>query len=181
MSKSALFAVFTTFLLAACQDQPLEPNLSPAEAAFAKGGVQVDKTTGDVYWYGGDGALRSAEFVAFEEATPGGFQGNLHYEVYGEDEETVIGSLDMWVACATVEDGDAWFAGPVVDRWGDEVSGGEWFAVWVSDGGTPGVDGDQFLGQWGDDTACGWDEGRYADPGYGPFSVVQGNLQVHAY
>lgn len=97
-----------------------------------------------------------------------------------ENNVTGTGTRVIDVACAHVEDGEAWFAGKIVEADGDFAgSVGEVQLTWVLDGSTPGAEADAIGGTPKYTTlaaACAAvDAGAWTGSG----DVTDGNLVVH--
>lgn len=69
-----------------------------------------------------------------------------------------------------------WFAGPVTDG---NIGAGQWLFAEVSDGGTPGSNGDAIWGSFTTQQAAQAGVATMADPADGSFAVTSGNLVVH--
>jgi hypothetical protein len=131
-----------------------------------------------------------AEFDAHEAVDGGPAKGSYRWKGYNAYTGWVW--ADFQVNCVTFgydEDGPiAVFSGPVTDAgpawWG--VEEGEYLAIWVRDGGTPGRDGDSVGFYIGDEPPT-FTSDPGCDPGGGGlvgrplfrFPVTGGNLVVH--
>lgn len=87
---------------------------------------------------------------------------------------------DVDVEYVNVDDDTAWFAGPVVS-----ASNNSWTSNWlfakVHDGGEPAAGVDKVWGSFTSMLNAVNGVGFMWDPSAGPFSVQEGNLQVHTY
>lgn len=174
----ALVPVIALALAAGCADQSATAPLSPDEVAAKQHGDHgpngaAERVTGEIWWMGG-GAMRSAEFVAHEEA-PGKapHQGNMYYAMYDEEGE-VTSWFRMKVCGAAIEGDRAWFGGEIVEA-GGIYEVGELIRAWAIDGGTPGWDGDEFGAERPAALDC--DDIDMSMPW--TFEVIEGNLVVH--
>lgn len=75
---------------------------------------------------------------------------------------------------------EAWFAGPVTS-----ASNAGWISNWlfakVLDGDEPAYMVDEVWGSFTSESAAKLGVAEMTDPGDGPFSILDGNLQVHTY
>jgi len=166
-----------------------------ASATFAR------KVTGDIEFTMPFGlvpppnmAQCQAEFDVHEAADGRPVKGSYHWRGYNAQTGWVW--VDFQVNCVTFhydEDGPfAVFSGPVTDTGGPDywtVKEGEYVAIWVRDGGTPGRKGDR-LGYYIGDGGVAFTEDPGCDPEGGglagsflfrdPFiTLTGGNLVIH--
>jgi hypothetical protein len=163
----------------------------PASATAAR------KVTGDVEFTMPFGAVPPgedpmaqcrAEFDAHEAVDGRPVKGSYHWKGYNAYTGWVWANIQVTCVTFDPECQTAVFSGPVTSAgpawWG--VEAGEYLAIWVRDGGTPGSDGDAIGFYIGDEPPA-----FTADPGCDPgggglvgrplfrFSIQGGNLQIH--
>jgi len=155
----------------------LELQYSNSNYIAALDGKIMSDGTIDGEWYsntGQDGTWRITEGNASAQLTGCEGKGMLRYWDANGD------WYDVDVVLVNVKDDEAWFAGPVVS-----ASNSSWLSNWlfakVYDGGEPAAGVDKVWGSFTsmEDAAAG--VGFTLDPEAGPFTVEEGNLQVHTY
>jgi hypothetical protein len=127
-------------------------------------------------WYSDTGTWTTTSGDALKVYSYAGCEGkgNFHYS-------DVAGN---WyyadVKYVNVEGEDAWFGALVTDA--SETSWvGNWVFVKTHDGGEPATGVDQVWGSFVNETIAQNGVATMGTPGDGPFTVTEGNLQVHTY
>ena len=164
--KTRLFIGLTlcAFLAAAMGSAPPAPGV---------GGVgSAQKATGEV-WFENSGLMAYADFNAHEAYMDRPAKGEFYYE--DDDGEGTVRYYLMMVDCVEVEGEDATFSGEIVDTNVDDWMG-QGVQIWVTDGGTPGWNGDLITGQFFEYPDClPYDESPMM------IEIDEGNLKVHTY
>lgn len=141
------------------------------------------KTTGDVGWVNSPGYYNQPATTTFNaiaiRATGLDAKGSALYS-----DPNISYTMD--VQFVNVNGNTAWFAGQVTSVQGDDTSIccaiGNWIFYKVQDNGEPGIGADLI---WGQDLGATSSEFAHEmvlnerTPGGGPFTINEGNLQVH--
>lgn len=155
-----------------------------AAALFATLGVSTvlaagsaEKATGDVSWARG-GTDRAAEFEAHEATDGRPPKGELTQSQAGQSFTVDVDRVE--VSPDGNGGGKACFAGEIVDATGAAVNRlGNTRVTFVVDGGTPGSDGDLYVGRDLNSAMPTFEAMCTFLEGTGDNAVTGGNLQVH--